>query len=179
MLLLFLGEGVWAFSGLSCLMGALHLPGELSQLSQQTLVGEAERLHLICIGLYSLWCTCGRSAIYVTLLVLHPWRIGVTPACVPSGYHQSLRDRFYLCSHRRRQIDDAFSTGTRLEHAGITILVRCLLTLGSSAKKRNKRFGEGSPVASPMPKSVLAKKINCLGNEVLASVCIPFTDGMT
>ena len=52
MLLLFLGEGVLAFSGLSCLLGALHLPGELFQLSQQTLVGEAERLHLIRIGLY-------------------------------------------------------------------------------------------------------------------------------
>ena len=75
MLLLFLGEGVWAFSGLLCLLGALYLPGKLFQLSQQTLVGEAERLHLISIGLYSFWCTCGRSAIYVALLVFHPWRI--------------------------------------------------------------------------------------------------------
>ena len=95
-LLLFLGEVVWAFSGLSCLLGALHLPGELFQLSQQMLVCEAEHLHLICIGLYSLWCTYGRSTIYVALLVLHPWRIGVAPACVPSGYQQSLRDQFYL-----------------------------------------------------------------------------------
>ena len=95
-LLLFLGEGVWAFSGLSCLLGTLHLSGELFQLSQQTLVSEAERLHLILIGMYSFWCTCGRSAIYVALLVLHPWRIDVAPACVPSEYHQSLRYRFYL-----------------------------------------------------------------------------------
>ena len=87
MLLLFLGEGVWAFSGMSCLLGALHLLGELFQLSQQTLVSEVERLHLIRIGLYSFWCTCGRLAIYVALLVLHPWRIGMTHACVPSGYH--------------------------------------------------------------------------------------------
>ena len=95
-LLLFLGEGVWAFSSLPCLLGALHFLGELFQLSQKTLVGEAKHLHLICIGLYSFWCTCRRSVIYVALLVLHPWRIGVAPAYVPSGYHQSLRDQFYL-----------------------------------------------------------------------------------
>ena len=95
-LLLFLGEGLWAFSGLSCLLGAFHLPSELFQLSQQTLVGEAERLHLICISLYSFWCTFERSAIYVALLVLHPLGIGVAPACVPSGYHQSLRDQLSL-----------------------------------------------------------------------------------
>ena len=95
-LLLFLGKGVWAFLGLSCLLGALHFPGELFQLSQQTLVGEAERLHLIRIGLYSFWCISGRSAIYVTLLVLHPLGIGVAPACVPSRYHQSPRDQLYL-----------------------------------------------------------------------------------
>ena len=53
MLLFFLGNGVLAFSGLSHLLGALHLPGELLQLSQQTLVGETERLHLVGIGLQS------------------------------------------------------------------------------------------------------------------------------
>ena len=77
MLLFFLGNGVLAFSGLSRLLGALYLPGELLQLSQQTLVGETERLHLV-----SFWCVehhqqtldsfSRRSAIYVTLLVLHP-----------------------------------------------------------------------------------------------------------
>ena len=34
-------------------------------------------------------------------------------------------------------------------------------------KQETKRIGGGSPVASPMPKSVLSEeeKINCLGNE--------------
>ena len=53
MLLFFWGNGVLAFSGLSCLLGALHLPGELLQLSQQQLVGETERLHLISVGVQS------------------------------------------------------------------------------------------------------------------------------
>ena len=52
-LLFFLGNGVLAFSSLSRLLGALHLSGELLQLSQQTLVGETERLHLISIGVQS------------------------------------------------------------------------------------------------------------------------------
>ena len=51
MLLFFLGNGVSAFSGLSRLLGALYFPGELIQLSQQTLVGETERLHLVDIGM--------------------------------------------------------------------------------------------------------------------------------
>ena len=45
-----LGNGVLAFSGLSRLLGALYLPGELLQLSQQTLVGETEHLHLVSVG---------------------------------------------------------------------------------------------------------------------------------
>ena len=49
MLLFFLGNGVYAFLGLSRLLGALYLPGELLQLSQQTLVGETELLHLVGI----------------------------------------------------------------------------------------------------------------------------------
>ena len=53
MLLFFLGNGVLAFSGLSRLLGALHLPGELLQLSQQTLVDETECLHLVGIGVQS------------------------------------------------------------------------------------------------------------------------------
>ena len=78
------GNSVLAFSGPSRLLGVLYLLGELLHLSQQTLVGETERLHLIRIGLYSFQCAVGRSAIYVALLVLHPWGIGVAPACVPS-----------------------------------------------------------------------------------------------
>ena len=50
MLLFFFDNDVLAFSDLSRLLGALYLPGELLQLSQQTLVGETERLHLIGIG---------------------------------------------------------------------------------------------------------------------------------
>ena len=53
MLLFFLRNGVLAFSSLSRLLGALHLPGELLQLSQQRLVGETERLHLVGIGVQS------------------------------------------------------------------------------------------------------------------------------
>ena len=51
--LFFSGNRVLAFSGLSCLLEALYLPGELLQLSQQALVGETERLHLVCVDLYS------------------------------------------------------------------------------------------------------------------------------
>ena len=49
-MLFFLGDGVLAFSGLSHLLGVLHFPGELLQLSQQTLVCETECLHLVSIG---------------------------------------------------------------------------------------------------------------------------------
>ena len=49
-LLFFLGNGVLAFSGQSRLLGALYLPGELFQLSQQTLVGETKRLLLVGMG---------------------------------------------------------------------------------------------------------------------------------
>ena len=53
MLLFFLSNSVLAFSGLSRLLGALYLPGELLLLSQQTLVGETKRLHLVGIRMYS------------------------------------------------------------------------------------------------------------------------------
>ena len=71
-MLLFLGNIVLAFLGLSCLLRALYFLGELLQFSQQALVGETEHLHLIRMGLYSFWCTSEMSAIYVVLLVLHP-----------------------------------------------------------------------------------------------------------
>ena len=77
-------NSVLAFSGLSRLLRTLYFPGELLQFSQQALVGETECLHLIRIGLYSFWCTSGRSTIYATLMVLHPWGISLAPACVPS-----------------------------------------------------------------------------------------------
>ena len=52
--LLFSGNRVLVFLGMSCLMGALYLPGELFQLFQQVLVGEPERLHLVHVSLPSL-----------------------------------------------------------------------------------------------------------------------------
>ena len=52
-LLFFLGDGVLAFSGLLRLLGVLHLPGELLQLSQHTLVSETKCLHLFGIGVQS------------------------------------------------------------------------------------------------------------------------------
>ena len=53
-MLLFSGNRVLVFSGLSCLLGASYLPGELFQLFQQVLVGDAERLHLVHVGMYCL-----------------------------------------------------------------------------------------------------------------------------
>ena len=52
-MLLFLGNRVLVFSGLSCLLGALYFPGELFQLFQQVLVGDAERFHLVHVDLHS------------------------------------------------------------------------------------------------------------------------------
>ena len=72
-----------AFLGLSHFLRVLHLSGELLQFPYQALVGETECLHLICVIVYSLQCACRRSAIYVALLVLHSWGVGVAPACVP------------------------------------------------------------------------------------------------
>ena len=51
--LLFLGNKVLVFSALSCLLGASYLPCELFQLFQQVLVGGAEHLHLVRVGLHS------------------------------------------------------------------------------------------------------------------------------
>ena len=51
--LFFSGNRVLAFSGLSRLLGALYLSGELLQPYQQALVGDTECLHLIRVDLYS------------------------------------------------------------------------------------------------------------------------------
>ena len=51
--LLFSGNRVLVFSGLSCLLRALYLPGELLQLFQQVLVGDAEHFHLIRVDMHS------------------------------------------------------------------------------------------------------------------------------
>ena len=47
--LLFSGNRILAFSGLSCLLGALYFPGELLQFFQQVLVGDAKCLHLVLL----------------------------------------------------------------------------------------------------------------------------------
>ena len=52
-MLLFSGNRVLVFSGMSCLLGALYLPGELFQLFQQVLVGDAERFHLVRVDLHN------------------------------------------------------------------------------------------------------------------------------
>ena len=52
--LLFSGNRVLVFSGLSRLLGASYLPSELLQFFQQVLVGDAERLYLVRVGLYYL-----------------------------------------------------------------------------------------------------------------------------
>ena len=49
--LFFSGNRVLVISGLSCLLGVSYLPGKLFQLFQQVLVGDAERLHLVRVGL--------------------------------------------------------------------------------------------------------------------------------
>ena len=82
--LLFSGNRVLVSSGLSCLLGASYLPNELFQLFQQVLVGDAERLHLVRVGLHSLQRASGRSTVHVAWLILYPWGIVVTLACVPS-----------------------------------------------------------------------------------------------
>ena len=94
--LLFLRGDVVTFLGLSHFPRVLHLSGELLQFLYQTLVGDTECLHLVSAIVYSFQCSGRRSAICVALLVLHSQGIGVAPARVPSGYHQSLRDQFYL-----------------------------------------------------------------------------------
>ena len=52
--LFFSGNRVFVFSSLSCLLGVSYLPGELFQLFHQVLVGDAERLHLVRVGLHCL-----------------------------------------------------------------------------------------------------------------------------
>ena len=52
-MLLFSGNRVLVFSGLLCLLGALYLSGELFQLFQQVLVGDAERFHLVLVDMHS------------------------------------------------------------------------------------------------------------------------------
>ena len=52
--LLFSGNRVLVFSGLSCLLGASYFPGELLQFFQQVLVGDAEGFHFVRVSLHYL-----------------------------------------------------------------------------------------------------------------------------
>ena len=52
--------------------------------------------------------------------------------------------------------DDAFSTGTRLERAKLLGRSAVFGRWAPLQKQETKRIGEGSLVASPMPKSVLS-----------------------
>ena len=79
----FVGRKVVSLLRLSCIPWALYLPGKLLQFPYQTLVDEAEHLHLIRVGLHCFQCV-RRPIICVAWRVLHPWRIGVAPACVSS-----------------------------------------------------------------------------------------------
>ena len=63
-MLLFSGNRVLVVLGLSCLPGALYFPGELFQLFQQVLVGDAERFHLFHVDLHSFKLASGRSAVH-------------------------------------------------------------------------------------------------------------------
>ena len=78
-----------------------------------------------------------------------------------------------------------FSTETGLERVGIT-RPELELPLGWSAgsgrwippqKQETKRIGGGSPVAAPMPKSVLSygREYQLLRGRMF---CVPFTDGV-
>ena len=75
---------------------------------------------------------------------------------IPSVSERSALFVKELCSHRRRQTDDDFSTGTRLKRAGIAGRSVDSVRWTPLQKQETKRIGGGSPVASLMPKSVLS-----------------------
>ena len=77
------GGDVMAFLGLLCLPWMLHLSGKLFKLLYQALIVEAECFHFVRVGLHCFYCP-RRSTVRVTWWILHPWRISVAPACVPS-----------------------------------------------------------------------------------------------
>ena len=80
--LLLAGRNVMAFLGLSCLLWMLYLSGKLFQLFYQALIDEAKRFNFVYIGLHCFHCPRG-SAVHIAWWILHPWRISVTPVCVP------------------------------------------------------------------------------------------------
>ena len=59
-------------------------------------------------------------------------------------FEEEKKSNLLVCfSSSLEVLDDAFSTGTGLERAGIVGPVRCLWTLGSSRKTRNKKNRRG------------------------------------
>ena len=62
-MLSFMRENVMAFLSLSRLPWLLHLSGELFFLFYQTLIGEAECLHLVPIGLHRFQAPGGRLSV--------------------------------------------------------------------------------------------------------------------
>ena len=52
-MLVFSGNRILVFSGMPRLLEVSYLPGKLLQLPQQVLVGDAERFHLVRVGLHS------------------------------------------------------------------------------------------------------------------------------
>ena len=75
---------------------SLYLSCEFFQVSLQALISETECFHFISIGLQSFKNVSWWSAIQVTLLIMRPRGVGVTPAHVSGRYHKSLRIQFYL-----------------------------------------------------------------------------------
>ena len=77
-----------------------------------------------------------------------------------------------------------FSTGIRLERVGI-VRPELELPLGQSdgsghwtplQKQETKRIGGGSPITSPMPKSITDERKDQLLRGRM--YCVPFTDGV-
>ena len=94
-MLLFSGNRILAFSGLSCLLGALYLPGELLQFFQQVLVGDAECLHLVRVDLHRFSNAFGRSVCprrLAGLASLEDWR----GSCLCSELIPSVTERSAL-----------------------------------------------------------------------------------
>ena len=57
------------------------------------LIDEIECLHLVASRVKSFESVSWLSTVNTVLLVLRPLGVGVTPAHVPSRYHQSLRNQ--------------------------------------------------------------------------------------
>ena len=79
----FVGENIMTFLGLPRLPGMLHMSGELFQCFYQALIDETKGFHFVRIDMHCFYWP-RRYAVHVAWWILHPWRIGVAPTCVPS-----------------------------------------------------------------------------------------------